>query len=150
MEWWYVQCPLHGCPADMFFSSENACWAWLQYHLMSSTSGLVPHPGNDLEAMRKAMHDSVVRKLTDTEVQQWSDWQKEKTEKGKSSSNVEMPELYEDKEEETESKNNRRSSLEVNIHQLHRHRHELQRGQGLNRHLPHQKSSTRGSSTRPK
>ena len=101
MEWWYVQCPLHGWPEDMFCSSENACWAWLQYHLMSSTSGLVPHPGDDLEAMHKAMHDSVVRKLTDTEVQQWSDWKKET---GKRSSSKEGAELVEVKEEETESK----------------------------------------------
>ena len=72
---------------------------------MSSTSGLVPHPGNDLEAMHKAMHDSVVRKLTDTEVQQWSDWQKEK---GKSSSSNAGAELYAVKEEEPESKTNRR------------------------------------------
>ena len=146
MEWWYVQCPLHRCSEDMFCSSENACWAWLQYHLMSSTSGLVPHPRDDIEAMHKAMQESTVRKLTDQEIHQWSDWQKEK---GKRSSSKEGAELVEVKEEDTESKQNR-SSLQVNIHQLHRHRHELQRGQGLNRHLPHQKSSTRGSSTRPK
>ena len=103
MEWWYVQCPLHRCSEDMFCSSENSCWAWLQYHLMSSTSGLVPHPRDDLGAMHKAMQDSVVRKLTDTEVQQWSDWQKEK---GERSSSKEGAELVEVKEEETESKTN--------------------------------------------
>ena len=70
--------------------------------MMSPTSGLVPHPGDDLEAMHKTMHDSAVRKLTDTEVQQWSDWQKEK---GKRSSSKEGAELVEVKEEETESKN---------------------------------------------
>ena len=84
-----------------FAPVKNACWAWLQYHLMSSTSGLVPHPGNDIQAMHKAMDGSVVRKLTDTEVQQWSDWQNEK---GKRSSSKEGAELVEVKEEETESK----------------------------------------------
>ena len=101
MEWWYVKCPLHRCAEDMFCSSENACWAWLQYHLMSSTSGLVPHPGNDIQEMHKAMDGSVVRKLTDTEVQQWSDWQNEK---GKSSSSKNGAEIKEVKDEETESK----------------------------------------------
>ena len=70
--------------------------------MMSPTSGLVPHPGNDIEAMHKAMDDSVVRKLTDTEVQQWCNWQNEK---GKSSSSKNGAEIKEVKDEETESKN---------------------------------------------
>ena len=139
MEWWYVHCPMHRCSEDMFGCSENACWAWLQYHLISSTRGLVPHPGDDEDAMDKAMQNSPVRFCN---AKLWSDWQKEKEnkEKGESSSNVEMPELYEDNEEETESNKNR-SSLEVDFIQLHRHR--LQRGQTMKRHLPQQKSSTR-------
>ena len=137
MEWWYVQCPLHRCSEDMFGSSENACWAWLQYHLISSTRGLVPHPGDDQDAMDKAMQNSSVRFCN---AKLWSDWQKKKTEKGESSSNVEMPELYEDNEVETESQKTTeftRSRLCPTPPPPPPKRAKMKR------HLPQQKSSTR-------
>ena len=138
MDWWYVRCPMHGCSEDMFGSSENACWAWLQYHLISSTRGLVPHPGDDEDAMDKAMDKFSVRFCN---AKFWSDWQteKEKKEKGESSSNVEMPELYEDNEQETESK----KSEFTRSRRCPTPPPPPPKRAKMNRHLPHQKSSTR-------
>ena len=93
---------MHGCTEKCLFSSEYDCWQWLQHHLMTATRGQVPHPGGDIHQVHVAMMDSVLRKLTESEVQQWQDYREKQ--KGKRSSSDASAQNVEVQEKAAESK----------------------------------------------